>query len=85
MQVLKIRRGGYFIAYRVRVTPGFPKDYDFGIKRPCLIVYESNRVIDVYPHQEEAPIPNVELARIATSPRLTVTVLDFLRELIKLC
>jgi len=43
-------RRGYFVAYLVR---GTPKDYDFGVERPLLIVYgDADQVIYIYPHQE---------------------------------
>jgi hypothetical protein len=43
-------RRGYAISYSLR---GAPKDYDFGIKRPMLVVYDNNKIVDVYPHREE--------------------------------
>jgi hypothetical protein len=68
-------RRGYFVAYAVRVTPGFPKDYDFGLRRPCLAVYGSKGAIDVYPHQE-----NAKLEGVRNPVRVLVDVLEFLRE-----
>lgn len=51
-------RPGYSISFALRGAS--PKDYDFGLKRPMLVIYDNNRILDVYPHQEkvETTIPN---------------------------
>ena len=81
LQPWKRRRRNYFVAYPMRVTPGAPKDYDFRLRRPCLIIYANNRVIDIYPHQEKVSIPSAEEGKI-TLPKikLMITALRFLRE-----
>jgi len=82
LQPWRRRRKDYFVAYPVRVTPGLPKDYDFGLKRPCLIIYDlNNQVVDIYPHQERISIPSAERG-IITLPKIKimVSVLEFLRE-----
>jgi len=76
-------RKGYYFAYPLRTTPGSAKDYDFGVKRPILIVYRDSRkqwpdVVDVYPHKEKRLIPQLE-SRANRSVRTTVTVSNFLR------
>lgn len=82
LQPWRKRRKDYFVAYPVRVTPGFPKDFDFGIKRPCLIIYGNNEVVDIYPHQEKVSIPS-DKRGIITLPKIKimVTVKEFLRKL----
>lgn len=81
LQPWKNRRRNYFVAYAVRVTPGFPKDFNFGAKRALLIIYGDSQVVDVYPHQEKVPLPGAEKG-IITLPKvkIMVTVLRFLRE-----
>lgn len=81
LQPWKKRRRNYFVAYPVRVTPGFTKEFDFGVERPCLVIHENTWVVDIYPHQEKVSIPSAE-GGIITVPKIKimVTILEFLRE-----
>ena len=73
LQPWKERRRNYFVANPVRVTPGFPKDFDFGVKRPCLVIYKNTSVVDIYPHQEKVSIPGTERG-IITVPKIKIMV-----------
>lgn len=77
---------GYYFAYPLRTPPGTRKDYEFGVKRPVLVVYRGLKshdcIVDVYPHQEKALVPDPELSLIADPhPKLTISVTDFLNAL----
>ena len=82
------QKPGYY-SYPLRTTPGSAKDYDFGVKRPIMVVYRTlkkySNVVDVYPHQEKTLIPDPKLSLLADSAsRLTVSVRDFLKAMTEL-
>jgi hypothetical protein len=83
------RKPSYYFAYPLRTTAGSQKDYDFGVKRPIMVVYRNlkaySNMIDVYPHQEKTLVLDAEPALFAgAGSKLTVTVADFLRALTRL-
>jgi hypothetical protein len=85
----RTRKPGYYFSYPLRTTSRSAKDYDFGVKRPIMVVYRNpkkySNVVDVYPHQERTRMPDAELPMLAPSTwRLTVSVANFLRALTEL-
>lgn len=74
-------RPGYAISYSLR---GAPKDYDFGIKRPMLVVYDTNRIVDVYPHREKVKTSTtIKNIMIEGKVKKTISIQDYLRSIMK--
>lgn len=74
-------RPGYAISYPLR---GAQKDYDFGIKRPMLVVYDTNRIVDIYPHREKVKTSTtIKNRTIEGKVKKIISIQEYLRLIMK--
>lgn len=74
-------RPRYAISYPLR---GAQKDYDFGIKRPMLVVYDTNIIVNIYPHREKVKTSiTIKNRTIEGKVKKTIYIQDYLRSIMK--